>query len=56
MKALSPNLDSTWTQCCQLHRFVFILLLFRLTIGMKKVEKETTVPDLIESSGFKVRF
>ena len=23
---------------------------------MKKVEKETTVPDLIESSGFKVRF
>ena len=29
---------------------------FRMTIGMKKVEEETTVPDLIKSSGYKVYF
>ena len=34
----------------------FNFLLFRLTLGMKKIQEETTVPDLIVSSGYKVHF
>ena len=38
------------------HFFNFLLFIFRLTLGMKKIQEETTVPDLIVSSGYKVHF